>query len=219
MSGLRRLRGRWTTSDRSPSAEDRRALQARLAEGRPRCWASIVVDAEFAARYRGDHHQFRNSLDALVQVVRLCVVTEAFFAQVCHRLSVALADRGVWVLPHLIDRLAVATGQVNIGRYAVIEPGVYFPHGQVVIDGLTRVERGAVVRPFVTLGLVDGNVLGPTVGANARIGTGARLIGPITVGARAQIGANAVVLDDVPDDAVAVGVPARVVGSAAGTDR
>lgn len=43
------------------------------------------------------------------------------------------------------------------------------------------------------------------------IGTGAKILGPVTIGRWASIGANAVVLDDVPDYGVTVGIPARVV--------
>jgi serine O-acetyltransferase len=52
-------------------------------------------------------------------------------------------------------------------------------------------------------------VTGPTVRANVSIGTGAKLIGPVTVGAGARIGANAVVVDDVAPAATVVGAPAR----------
>lgn len=51
----------------------------------------------------------------------------------------------------------------------------------------------------------------PTIGNNVRIGAGAKVLGGIIIGHYAQIGANAVVLKDVPDNATAVGVPARVI--------
>lgn len=51
----------------------------------------------------------------------------------------------------------------------------------------------------------------PTIGSHVLIGCGAKLIGPITIGDGARIGANAVVLNDVPAGATAVGIPASVV--------
>ncbi|MEL6577883.1 MAG: hypothetical protein AAFQ81_18530, partial [Pseudomonadota bacterium] len=69
----------------------------------------------------------------------------------------------------------------------------------------------ALIRPFVTIGLMEGNLQGPTIGAGVVIGTGAKLLGPITVGDGARIGANAVVIEDVPAGATVVGVPARPV--------
>jgi len=52
---------------------------------------------------------------------------------------------------------------------------------------------------------------GPTIGAMASIGTGAKVLGPVTVGERAKVGANSVVLADVPPGATAVGAPARII--------
>ncbi len=64
-----------------------------------------------------------------------------------------------------------------------------------------------MIRPFVTIGLKEGQLEGPTIGRNVMIGTGAKVLGPITVGQKAKIGANAVVVKDVPDEATVIGVP------------
>jgi serine O-acetyltransferase len=119
---------------------------------------------------------------------------------------------GVPVLPRLAHRLAMAIAQISIGDPVVMQPGVYIIHGQVVIDGLVEVGPGAVIGPFVTIGLRAGNVVGATIETSVTIGTGAKVIGPVRIGERAQIGANAVVVDDVPAGATVVGVPAHPVG-------
>jgi serine O-acetyltransferase len=90
-----------------------------------------------------------------------------------------------------------------------VEPGIYVMHGQVVVDGLVRIGHGAVIGPFVTIGLRAGNFLGPTIEPGVQIGTGAKILGPVQVGAGAQIGANAVVVDDVAPGETVVGIPAR----------
>lgn len=206
-----RAGSRWTVSGRSPSPEDAARIAAMRDAATPAFWPAVVADARVTARYRGEHADFRSRLDALGQVVRLCWVTDAFLAQVCYRAKVACRLRGIPVAPAVLHRLAIGLGQVSIGDQAVIRPGVYLPHGQVVIDGLTYVGSGAVIRPFVTLGLRDGFIFGPSIGDRTRIGTGAKVFGPCQVGADVQIGANAVVTGDVPDGATAVGVPAHVV--------
>lgn len=206
-----RQRSRWTSSSRSADAADAARLRVLLEVEQSRFWPAAVADAAITARYRGEHHEFRSRLDALGQIVRLAWVTEAFFAQLCYRARVRCLVRRVPVLPTVLHHLAVITGQITIGEQVVIRPGVYLPHGQVVIDGLTYVDAGVVIRPFVTLGLVDGNIFGPRIGARTRIGTGAKVVGQVVVGADVQVGANAVVLADVPDGATAVGAPARVV--------
>ncbi|MBX3287287.1 MAG: hypothetical protein R2746_08350 [Acidimicrobiales bacterium] len=206
-----RSRSRWATSARSAPAVDEERLRSAIEASQPRFGAAVVADAEITARYRGEHHEFRSRLDAAVQVVRLAWVTEAFFAQVCYRAKVACRARRIPVLPALLHHLSVVTGQVAIGDRAVLDAGIYLPHGQVVIDGLTHLESGVVVRPFVTIGLVDGQPIGPHLGARTKVGTGAKVFGPVVVGADVQIGANAVVNADVAEGATVVGAPARPV--------
>jgi serine O-acetyltransferase len=142
-------------------------------------------------------------------MIRLAVVSDAYLAQVLYRGKAALQARGVPVVPRILHRLAMMTAQVSIGDPVVVEAGVYFPHGQVVIDGVVEVGRGTSMAPWSTIGLRAGSIFGPTIGRNVSIGTGAKLIGPITVGQGAAIGANAVVVNDVEAGATVVGVPAR----------
>jgi serine O-acetyltransferase len=144
-------------------------------------------------------------------MARLAVVSDAFLAQALYRAKARLQALRVPLLPRLLHRLAMMWAQLAIGDPVVVEPGVYIAHGQVVIDGLTEVGRGVVIFPFVTIGLRAGDYQGPQIEEYASIGTGAKVIGPVTVGARARVGANAVVVDDVPPGATVVGSPARVV--------
>ena len=88
---------------------------------------------------------------------------------------------------------------------------MYLLHGQVVIDGLVEIGEGAVIGPFVTIGLRAGHVAGATIEPGVNIGTGAKVIGPVRIGAGATIGANAVVVGDVAPGATVVGAPARPV--------
>jgi serine O-acetyltransferase len=88
---------------------------------------------------------------------------------------------------------------------------VYIVHGQVVADGLVEIESGAVLFPWVTIGLRAGDVQGAVIERDVSVGTGAKVIGPVRVGAGARIGANAVVVDDVAPGVTVVGAPARPV--------
>lgn len=163
------------------------------------------------ARHRGERFDFRPGLDTIVQTLRLVWVSDALLAQALYRLKARLQAVGVPVLPWLAHRLAMLIAGVAIGDPVLVQPGVYLLHGHVVIDGITEIERGVVIGPFVTIGLRAGNFDGPRIGANVEIGTGAKVIGPVRVGAGARIGANAVVVDDVPEGATVVGAPARPV--------
>jgi serine O-acetyltransferase len=181
-----------------------------IGELHPPLLEAVAADARITARRRGDRFEFRSRPDLALQVLRLAVTSDAFGAQCCYRAKAAAQARGIPVLPRLLHRLAIVLGQIAIGDPVVVAPGVYLPHGQVVVDGYVRVGAGTVIAPFVTIGLVEGGMEGPTIGAGVNIGTGACILGQVSIGDGATIGAGAVVLDDVPPGATAVGVPARV---------
>jgi serine O-acetyltransferase len=81
--------------------------------------------------------------------------------------------------------------------------------GGIVVSGYARFGANCRIRNGVVVGLknVEERVA-PIFGDNVDIGAGAKILGPIRIGNNVRIGANAVVLCDVPDDHVAVGVPA-----------
>jgi serine O-acetyltransferase len=189
-----------------------RALRAR----HPRLRVALPADARVTAQHRGERYEFRSRLDAVGQILRLAWVSDAFLAQALYRAKARLQALGVPVLPRLAHRLAMAIAQISIGDPVLIEPGVYIIHGQFVADGLVEIGSGAVLAPFVTIGLRAGDVRGATIERNVSIGSGAKLIGGVRVGAGAQIGANAVVVNDVPAGASVVGAPARPTAQGAG---
>jgi serine O-acetyltransferase len=179
----------------------------------PRFAAAVLADARVATRRRGERYEFRNKADAVIQVVRLAIVTDAFFAQICYRAKARCQTRRIPFLPRLFHHLAVTHGGICIGDPVVVHAGVHIPHGQVVIDARTEVGRGVVLSPFTTLGRLTKVAGGPTIGAMVSIGTGAKVLGPVHVGEGASVGANSVVLSDVPPGAAAVGVPARIISA------
>lgn len=96
--------------------------------------------------------------------------------------------------------------EVQIGRRLVIE---HF--GGIIISGDTVLGDDVVIRNGVTIGLKHTGIAGaPVIGNRVDIGTGAKILGAITIGDDVAIGANAVVLQDVPANSLAVGVPAVI---------
>jgi serine O-acetyltransferase len=186
-----------------------RALRAR----HPGLREALVGDARVTAHYRGERHEFRGGLDTAIQIARLCWVSDAFLAHALYRAKARLQALGVPLVPRLLHKLAMASGQVSIGDPVVMHPGVYIIHGQIVVDGLVEIGSGTVIGPFVTIGLRAGVVQGATIEPNVNIGTGAKVIGPVRIGERAVVGANAVVVDDVPPGVTVVGAPARATNS------
>jgi len=96
----------------------------------------------------------------------------------------------------------------RIGRRLVIDHGM-----GIVIGETAEVGDDVLIYHGVTLGGTgkDQGKRHPTIGNNVLIATGAKVLGPFTVGDNSRIAANAVVLSEIPPNATAVGVPARVV--------
>ncbi len=105
--------------------------------------------------------------------------------------------------------------EVAIGRNFVID---HF--GGIIISGYTQFGNNCRIRNGVVIGLrrIEEKVA-PIIGDNVDIGAGAKILGPIRVGNNVLIGANAVVICDVPDNSVAVGVPAVIRPRSAPADR
>lgn len=191
-------------------AEARKQFWRDRRAGHPQFWKAVVADARITLRHRGEPG-LESGLRAAYQIARLALASDAFLAHMLYRAKARLQALGIPILPRIAHRLAIVLAQVSIGDPVVMEPGVYVAHGQMVIDGLTRIEAGALLYPFITIGLLEGNLVGPTIERDVRVGTGARILGPWTIGEGATIGANAVVLSDVPAGATVVGAPARPV--------
>jgi len=96
---------------------------------------------------------------------------------------------------------------VRLGRGVILS---YQGLGTVIHKDAV-IEDRAVISTGVTIGGRGGRTGAPVICEGALIGTGAKVLGPITVGKFASVGANSVVIQDVPPYAVVVGVPARLV--------
>jgi serine O-acetyltransferase len=191
----------------------RRSVMRDIRSKFPGFRTAVVADAEMNARYRGEREEFTSRLDTLLQIIRLCWVSDAFLGTVFYRAKASLQRRGVPIIPRIFHHLAMMNSQISIGDPVVLHPGIYIAHGQIVIDGLVEIHSGAVIAPWVSIGLRAGNVEGPVIEHGASIGTGAKLLGPLRVGEGAKIGANAVVVSDVPAGVTAVGAPARAIST------
>jgi serine O-acetyltransferase len=113
-------------------------------------------------------------------------------------------------LEMLFNKLNAVLCNCVIGRGAEFGPAFVLIHSTgVVINGAVRGGRGVHVEHQVTIGAERRQ--SPVLGDDVFLGAGAKVIGPVTIGDGARVGANAVVLQDVPAGATAVGVPARIV--------
>jgi serine O-acetyltransferase len=131
-----------------------------------------------------------------------------------HRVAHWLFRGELFFLARLVNHIGRFLTGIDIHPGALIGRNFFIDHGFVVIGETAEIGDDVTIYQHVTLGgtnPADG-VAGkrhPTIGDGVIIGSGAAVLGPVTVGPRARIGANAVVTRDVPEGATMVGIPAR----------
>jgi serine O-acetyltransferase len=133
-----------------------------------------------------------------------------------YRVSHALFERGVKLVPDVVATVARSVTGVEIYYSASIGPGLKLIHGlATVIGAACRVGARATIYQGVTLGDKLGRETGPrpVLGDGVIVSAGAQILGGVEIGDESVIGANAVVLQSLPRRCVAGGVPARVLVS------
>ncbi len=167
-------------------------------------WSTIKRD--YKAVFRNDPAA-RNGLEIILAY-------PGFHAIFLHRINHILWNSGIPIIPRFFSHIARFLTGIEIHPAAKIGPGFFIDHGMGVVIGETsEVGEDCLLYQGVTLG-GTGKEKGkrhPTLGNHIVVGTGAKILGAITIGDYAKIGANAVVLDPVPDYAIVVGVPGKVI--------
>lgn len=148
---------------------------------------------------------------------------QGFHALILHRLSHFLWNKNYSILQFLgrfISTFSRFLTGIEIHPGAKIGENLFIDHGMGVVIGETAVIGDNVtIYHDVTLGGVSpkdspkGSIRHPQIGDDVIIGSGAQLLGAISVGKGAKIGSNAVVVSDVEESAIMVGVPARKIES------
>lgn len=149
-------------------------------------------------------------------------LAQGFWALLVFRLSAGRTRvrsrilRFLWGIPNLLllKSVEIVTGitlpeTTRLGRRLCIEhPGGIVIHGNSVIGDDCRIRQGVTLGAKTHLRPLDA----PALGNRVDVGAGAKILGAIQIGDDVVIGANAVVIRDVPSGAVAVGIPARILG-------
>ncbi|MFQ5954477.1 MAG: serine O-acetyltransferase [Kiloniellales bacterium] len=145
-----------------------------------------------------------------------------FHAILMHRLAHGLWRRGWRLTARSLSQVSRAITGIEIHPGAQIGKGFFIDHGMGVVVGETSIIGDDVtlyhgvtlggIAPSVDSNSQIGQKRHPTLDDGAIVGSGAQVLGPITVGRCARVGANAVVVKDVPPGATVVGIPARIAG-------
>ena len=121
--------------------------------------------------------------------------------------------RKIPLMPKLIDLIIFLTYNSRIPIDAEIGKGSFFAYGGIgcVIHKRSVLGKNNCIGTNVTIGGRSNHKEVPKIGDNVYIATGAKILGPIIIGNNVTIGANAVVIKDVPNNAVVAGVPAKII--------
>jgi serine O-acetyltransferase len=143
-----------------------------------------------------------------------------FHALVFHRVAHGAWRRGWRILGRMISQIGRFFTAIEIHPGARIGKRLFIDHGTgVVIGEMSEIGDDVTLYQGVTLGGVAPSVDShaqrdvkrhPTLGDGVIVGSGAQILGPLTVGADARVGANSVVVKDVPPGVTVTGIPARV---------
>ena len=135
-------------------------------------------------------------------------------ALIAHRIAHGLYLREHYFSARAISQISRAITGIEIHPGATIGKGLMIDHGMGVVIGETaEIGDNCTIYQGVTLGGTGKDVgkRHPTLGNNVMVGAGAKVLGPFKIGDNVKIAANAVVLEEIPEQSTAVGIPAKVV--------
>ena len=136
------------------------------------------------------------------------------FSPYCYyKISNFLYRKNVPFLPRIITLFIRMVFTCYLPHKAKIDGPLILGYGgmSVVIHDRVVIGKNCHIDQCVTIGGTSKKIDVPVLGDNVYVGAGAKIIGPVSIGNNVVIGANAVVLCDLPDNCVAVGVPAKVI--------
>ena len=168
----------------------------------------------FWAQIKEDFCVPRNNDPALDNNLELFFNYPGVWAIINHRIANKLYYKGWKKLSRVINGISSFLTKTDIHPACTIGRRVFIDHAIGVVIGATAiVEDDVLIYQGVTLGGVslDKGKRHPTVKSNTVIGSGAKVLGNITIGRNSKVGANSVVVCDVPDISTAVGVPAKII--------
>lgn len=130
-----------------------------------------------------------------------------------YRLAHLLHLKKIPILPNILKFFIFLIYNSSVPYQAKIGQGSHFGYGGigVVIHKKAVIGKNCQIGSNVTVGGRSGHPQVPIIGDDVYLATGSKILGPIIIGNNVTVGANAVVINDVPNDAIVAGVPAKVI--------
>ena len=177
---------------------------------------ALETDETIGRKLRADIMAVRDRDPACTCLPDVFLYFKGFHALQTYRVANVLWKSGKQVLAHYLQSQMSQTFQIDIHPNATLGSGIMLDHGTGIVVGETaRIGHNCSILHHVTLGGsgkkgVDRH---PKVGNGVLLGAGASVLGNVIIGDGCQVGAGTLVITDLPPHSVAVGVPAKIIGS------
>ena len=168
----------------------------------------------FAATVKEDIAAVRDRDPAARSDAEVLLLYSGVHAIIAHRIANGLYKKKHYFAARAVSQTSKMLTGIEIHPGATIGKGLVIDHGTGVVIGETaEIGDNCTIYQGVTLGGTGKDVgkRHPTLGNNVMVGAGAKILGPLHIGDNTKIAANAVVLDEMPENCTAVGIPAKIV--------
>ena len=170
--------------------------------------------AKATASVKYDVKAIRDRDPAAKSDLEVLLLYSGMHALLAHRVAHYLHNKKCYLGARAVSQVSRFVTGIEIHPGAQIGKGLVIDHGMGVVIGETAViGDNCTIYQGVTLGGTGKDVgkRHPTLGNNVLVGAGAKVLGPFKIGDNSKIAANAVVLEEIPDNCTAVGIPAKLV--------
>jgi serine O-acetyltransferase len=171
----------------------------------------VNVENNFLKYLKEDIYPYRRAMGG--GLVGVILFHRGFHLLISHRLQCLLLK--IPIIGKLFAKMlwyltCIQTGS-EVSYHAKIGSGAYFPHPIGIVIGDAIIEKKVTILQGVTIGKKerDGSSF-VFIGEGVFIGAGAKIIGDLKIGRNSLVGANSVVLKDVPENSIALGIPAKI---------
>ncbi len=202
-----------------------------IKEGFENICANCLLDFEFdiaQLNFEKTNEQLKNILvqftsdvraafekdPAATSIVEVLTSYPGIKAVLLHRIAYFLHEVGLPFVPRFLSDISRQITGIEIHPGAKIGKNFFIDHGSGVVIGETsEIGDNCTIYQNVSLGgtSLTREKRHPTLGNNVVVGAGAKILGPIVIGNNVKIGSNSVVIKDIPDNSVVVGIPGKIV--------
>lgn len=160
------------------------------------------------------YHKYKRNLSTIKKLgyfLTFFFIYPAFRAIFLYRISHYCLNNNKKKSYIFVEFFRIFLSPIEIESSTIIGQGIHFPHPYCIVIGGGKIGENVYIYQGVTIGVQRKGDDYATIGNNSLISAGVKILGNVSIGENSKIGANAVVITDIPENSVAVGIPARII--------